>query len=96
MHSVLLFFFFNTGWFFLFVVTNNWSALPYLQQNIKDRQKWMSSGKEGHAKDMRQEVETLNRELEKRLNKRFGKSLLSGKQRTEFSHKVMMLTEMLA
>lgn len=40
-------------------------------------------------------VETLNRELEKILNSRFGKNLPFGKRRTEFSYEVMMLTEIL-
>lgn len=40
------FFVVNIGCFLLFVVANNWSALPYLWQNTKYRQKWMSSGKE--------------------------------------------------
>lgn len=56
---------------------------------------WRNSGKEWHAEDMRQEgVVTANRELEKRLNRKFQENFPSGKLRTKFHHKVMMLIEM--
>lgn len=44
---------------------------------------------------MRQEgVVTVNRELEKRLNRKFEENFPSGKLRAKFSPKVMMLIEM--
>lgn len=44
---------------------------------------------------MRQEgAVTVNRELERRLNRKFQEYFPSGKQKAKFSHKMIMLIEM--